>query len=316
MLIPIIFLIISIIVLAKASDWTIDGATTIARHLKLSDLVVGFLLLSFATSLPELSVAISSGLSDAGGISLGDILGSNIVNISLVIGLVAIFAGEILIKKEDIKQLSRVVLVSIVIIPFILLNSYLGIVQGIILIVLFLVFLFYTLKEEISLEYKGEQPSRKKTIKGLRNFIIGIFLIIVSASFAVENSIIIIEHFSLSQSFIGATVIAIGTSLPELFVSIRAIRKKYFNLALGNALGSCIINLTLILGLLSILSPITLEKSVLTVIGTFAIISAVVMYYFLKTKNKLTKFEGMVLVLIYVIYLITLFLTQTFSPPL
>ncbi|MFA5382339.1 MAG: sodium:calcium antiporter [Candidatus Micrarchaeia archaeon] len=310
MLISIVLLFISILILAKASDWTIDGATTIAKYLKLSDLVIGFLLLSFATSLPELSVAITSGLSNAGGISVGNIFGANIVNITLAIGVMTLFTKEILINKKEIKQLSRIVLISIIIIPIILFNTHLGFIQGIILLLIFILFLYYTLKEEISLEFKGEIPTRKETINGLGYFIIGISLIIISASFAIEKSIYIISYFGITQSFLGATLISIGTTLPELTVGIRSIQKKHYNLALGNALGSCIINLTLILGLVSLLSTTFLEKPMILIIGFFAIISSVLLYYFLKTKNKLTKNEGLILVIIYLIYLITLFIMQ------
>ncbi len=311
MIISIIAFIIAILVLAKASDWTIDGATKIARYLKLSDLVIGFFLIAFATSLPELSVAISSSLSHAGGISLGNILGSNIVNMTLTIGLVAIVGKNIHIKKEDIKQLSTAVLIAIIIIPLIIFSLYLSLLEGIILILLFIIFLLYTLKQEISLEYKGRIPSRKKAIHGLGYFMIGIVLVITSSSFAIEQGIRIIENFGITQSFLGATLIALGTALPELMVSIRAINKKHFNLALGNILGSCIINLTLILGLAAILAPIPIEQPIITIISIFVIISTLLLYYFLKTHDRLKKTEGIILILIYFAYISVLFIFQT-----
>lgn len=303
--------ICSIIILAKASDWTIEGASKIARYLKLSDLVIGFFLISFATSLPELSVAVSSGLAHSGGISLGNILGSNIVNLALTGGLMAIIAKKINIKKQDIKQLNKVTLVSIIILPFILLSSQLGLLEGIILILLFIIFLMYTLKEEISLEYNGNRPTRKETINGLGYFIIGIFLVILSSSYAVENGISIINAYGITQSFLGATLIALGTALPELMVSIRALNKKHFDLALGNILGSCIINLTLILGIAAILSPILIEQPIITIICIFLFISILTLHYFLKTDNTLKRKEGIVLVLIYLIYLFAVFYIQT-----
>lgn len=312
MIIPLLFLIGATIVLAKSSDWTIDGATTIARYLRLSDLVIGFLLLSFATSLPELSVALASGASNAGGISLGDILGSNIVNLTIAVGVVAIIAGEIIIRKEDIKNLSRVVLASIIIIPFILLNSSLGLIHGVVLIVLFLIYLFYTLHERISIGADEERISRKKAVRGLGYFILGIVLVLVSAFVVIDNAIVIIDYFGITESFLGATLIALGTSLPELTIGLRAVKKKYFNLALGNALGSCIINLTLILGITSILAPFSFERPIVITIGIFAIFSAIIMYYFIKTKSKLTKHEGMFLFLIYILYLVAIFIVQYF----
>ncbi|MCC7552051.1 sodium:calcium antiporter [Candidatus Micrarchaeota archaeon] len=311
MIFSILAFVISILILAKASDWTITGAISIARYLKLSDLVIGFFLISFATSLPELSVAISSGLSHAGGISLGNILGSNIVNIALTAGVMGILGKTIFIKKEDIKKLNKMILISIIIIPFILLSPQLGVLEGIILILLFLIFLMYTIKNEISLEYEGKRPTRKQAITGLSYFLIGISLVIFSSSYAVENGIHIIVNFGITQSFLGATLIAIGTTLPELMVSVKALQKKHFNLALGNILGSCIINLTLILGIGAVLAPIIIEQPIIFIISFFLMVSIITLHHFLRTDNRLKRNEGIVLVMVYIVYLLTLFAIQT-----
>lgn len=291
----------------KSSEYIIKYSLSISRILGISTFVIGFILVSVITSLPELFVTIFSVLEGEPSLAVGTILGSNMTDITLVIGIVAIFAGTIHMKRKETLHLIELLFIISLITILIFQTGSLTQIHGIILIVLFgfLTLRMYK-KGRISKELydDGKKPNIALVFG---KFLVAMFVLIIASRLIVDSAIQMADTFLVATSFIGLTVVAFGTSLPELAVELRAVKAKQYSFAMGDLFGSAITNITLVLGVLSLISPTTINIVSLASIMPFLLISILFIWYTFSQKKKITRFEGLVLIMIYMIFLFATF---------
>ncbi|MEM3622923.1 MAG: sodium:calcium antiporter [Candidatus Bathyarchaeia archaeon] len=312
MLINALILLASLLILDKASDWTITNSVRVADITGFGKTTVGFILVAFATSLPELSVSIFAAIGQESiGVAVGNVLGSNIVNICLILGLCFIIislknSNHITLlpamAKEDVGSLYFGLFIASII-PLTLL--YIGYASRFIGIILLAIFIFYiyqlskirNIKEESSLGKEKEKLGKYAFLTFL-----GAALVVASSYFIVDSASYIAESVGIPKVVIGATIVAFGTSLPELATSIDATRKGHLDLALGNIVGSCFINITCILGVTLTASTLRVNMTAFSDLVMFSLITNLLLWYFLSSE-KISWREGAVLLFIYFIFL-------------
>lgn len=315
-----ILLLIGFILLIKGADIFVDGAASISKKLGIPAVIVGLTIVSIGTSAPELAVSIISSIEGNNELAVGNILGSNIFNSLVVLGVTTIIM-PILIKKKEIKKdfiINFLVLILLFILTFdsVLFgtDNIIGRTDGIILLtlcVVYTVFLVYQVRKNNKLSVMTEEDKQErnniKVSNNLIKIVIGIIGIVVGGNLVVNSASDIATALGMSEKLVGLTIVAIGTSLPELVTSAVAAYKGENDIALGNILGSNIFNILLILGAASIITPIAV-KSVLIADSLFLIISTLVIaaiIYIPKGENKkLSKLDGMIFVIMYIAYMI------------
>jgi len=296
-------LITSLLLIVVVSNRIIRYTLILSRAFGLSEMAAGFVLLSVATSLPELSVSTVASLADEGGLSVGNVLGSNIANLTIIVGLAIFFSRtEILVKGQSQKELAQFLFLSSVIPLFIVQRGSLGPVLGLVLLILFVYFSITISKKTEKIE-PTDRYVENATVVGLK-FIVSLAIIILLSKLVVDSSVDIAESVGLPPSIIGATIIGLGTSLPELATTIQALRKRFFDMALGNLLGSCITNITLILGVSSLIS--FSEVSVLAVesIMFYVLISSLSVWYMISSGELIGRKGAFFLCVIYMIFIL------------
>jgi cation:H+ antiporter len=309
-----ITLLISLAILAKSSSVVVENAAKLSKFFGISHVAIGFILLSVSTSLPELSVSILSSTAGEGAIAAGNVFGSNIADILLVLGTGALLYG-LKIGKNELKDIAIVLVLTTIISVYIIFNSTirnqaLGFLEGIILILLFLFYVIYTFRKK-SIEGNGtKKVTKREALYAFLIFSAAIILVLVSASFVVDSVVKLAKLLNIAESFIGATIIAIGTSLPELALDLQAIRKKHYGLALGDAIGSTMTNTTLVLGTAAVIHPISIALPVFIAALLFATIANTVLFYVAAVNKQLGRFGGLLFLLIYLVYLVVIFYLQ------
>jgi len=316
MFIQIILLIVGFIVLIKGADCFVDGASSIARNLKLSKMLVGLTIVAFGTSAPEFAVSVQAMLSGSGEIVLGNVIGSNILNILLILGVSSLF-HDLKVKNSTVKKEIPITLLLTTALIVLMSDNLFGDGKnlitrgdGLIILLFFSVFLYYLFS---MMRHKPEEvDTEEETILPLKKAVaytgLGIVAIILGSNFVVESATNIAEYIGISERIIGLTIIALGTSLPELVTSITATRKGEYDIAIGNVVGSNIFNIGIVLGL-----PVAIFGNVS--VGTFSIIdlgfmllSALALFVFSGNDYKIKKREGMFLLFMFVLYYTLVFI--------
>jgi cation:H+ antiporter len=304
MIVELILLLSSLAIIAVVSDRIIVYVTKLSSYFGLSEMSAGFILLSVATSLPELFVSAIASLTNQGGLSVGNVLGSNIANLTIILGLaILISRTKITIDSNSEKELVQFLFLSSLIPLFILQRGSIGPVLGIVLLILFVYFSINISKKAGKISSLGFY--RRKEINFIIiKFLIAIGLILFLSKLVVDNGVGIAQSLGLPPSVIGATIIAFGTSLPELATTIQALKKRLFGMALGNIFGSCITNLTLVLGFASILS-----FSQVSVVATgsmlfFTLITTLTIWYLISTKKYIGRKISLFIIFIYVLFIL------------
>lgn len=327
MILSILLIIVGFILLIKGADFLVLGASGVAKKLRISEMVIGLTIVAMGTSMPELMVSLTSAIEGYADISLGNIVGSNLVNVLFILGLCAIIKN-LAISKESRKVDIPVSLLVTILLFFFCLNGgtekIITRTEGIILLVIFVIYLGYLLinarkieKDEgkAKVEEKKELKTNENTDKDNKTFILNCVKIIVGiialkfgADFVVDNAVIIAETIGISEKIIGVTIIAIGTSLPELVASVTAVLRNENDLAVGNIVGSNIFNILLILGVSSTISPINYSLSYnFDMILLIAITILLAIFPFIgKEKYSLERSEGIIFCLIYLAYILML----------
>jgi cation:H+ antiporter len=312
-----IILVAALIALDRASDLTITHSVNVASVTGYGKTTIGFILVAFSTSLPELLVAVFAVIQPENvGVSIGNVLGSNIVNICLILGICFILMAlkcpnRICLlptmAKEEIGSLYFGLLVASVIPLTLLYVGYASQFMGIVLLAVF-VFQIYQLSKIRNVKEEGSLGTeRQKLRKYAFLAVLGVVGVVICAYFIVESASFVAVSVGIPKVVIGATVIAFGTSVPELATSIDAVRKRHLDLALGNIVGSCFINITFILGVTLLASPLRINMSAFSDLAIFSLITNVLLWYFLSSE-KIGWREGAVLLFMY-----SLFLAFSFS---
>jgi cation:H+ antiporter len=292
----------SLILIMLISDRIIRYVLVISKALGLSEMAAGFILLSIITSLPELSVSTVASLAGEGGLSVGNVLGSNVANLTIILGLAILLSRkDVLIKGQSQKELVQFLFISSIIPLFIVQRGTLGPVLGIVLLILFAYFgVTVSRKTESSnaVEAPQKQEEENIVVVGIK-FLVGVVLIIVLSKFAVDSSVDIASFVGLPTSIIGATIIGFGTSLPELATTLQALKQGLVSMALGNLLGSCITNITLILGVSSLLSFSEVNVVAVQSIMFYVLLSSLSVWYMVGASERLTKKGALFLCMVY-----------------
>ncbi len=300
----ILILLGSLLLLALVGDWVIRYTTVLSKIFGLSEMAAGFILLSVSTSLPELSVSIIASLIGEGGLSFGNLLGSNVANLTIILGSALIIGKtRALIEERSQKELVQFLFLSSTIPLFVVQRGSLSLVLGIVLLILFIYFSF-TLSKGSS-ETKPLDPlNRKDKMTVMLKFVTSMALVMVISKFTVDSSIGIALSFGLPPSVIGATIVVLGTSLPELTTTIQALRGGLVNMALGNLIGSCITNLTLVLGASSLIAFSEVNVTAAGSLVFFVLLSALYLWYIISSKGRLDRREAYIMIAIYVMFVL------------
>jgi cation:H+ antiporter len=304
-------LVVSLLALIKTSHWVIGSAMKIAHMARLSEMTVGFLFIAVATSLPELAVSVSAIMSNDIGISIGNLLGSNIADIALIVGIAALF-GPVIIKRKMLKDISAILFLTSFVLILLMGMTFASRYIGILLLFIFAGFVYFSLKNRKPPALrgtKGKTMNAREVMKTLLTFAVGVAGVFISSRFVVDSAVSIALALGVAESVIGASVIAVGTSLPELAVDLTAIRAKRWGLALGDAIGSTLTNITLILGFVLAVSPFAVNMSIFQTITLFVLLTNVILWYFI-SRGKLERSNGIVLLFIYLMFLMSLFGVQ------
>jgi cation:H+ antiporter len=316
LLINILLIIIGMVLLVKGGDMLVDGASSLARRFKISELTIGLTIVAFGTSSPELVVSLSAAISSHPEISLGNAIGSNNFNLFFILGLTGIIA-PIVVQKNTVRfEIPFSLLALIVLYLLANLNFFpdeknlLTRIDGIILLLLLGLFLFYAYKNMKTATADDENISVKtlSTVKIVLFIVFGFIFLIIGGRIVVNSAVAIALALNISEKVIGLTIVAVGTSLPELVTSITAIIKKSNDIAIGNIIGSNIFNICLILGVSAVINPINYSFVFNKDIYILAFGTALLLLALLAgKKKKLARWEAAVLFLIYsgyVVYLI------------
>lgn len=309
MLIDLALFLISTIVLVKSSTILVSTLTNIAILFKLSEFLVGFILMAFATSLPELFVGITSAIEGSPTLSLGNVIGANIADLTLVIGLAAVISRGVRVEKRTSERDIFYTFVAIIIPLILMIDGVLKRTDGLVLVTLYGFYLARLVSEK-DLYSKPVNHMRGKinAFSNFFKFFIGASLLLASAHVIVQTTQKIAIQLNLPLVLIGISLIALGTTLPELSFEIPAMLKKQGGMAFGNILGSVVTNSTFILGVTSIINPIYIAHFDLFLFGAlFTIFTIFLFSIFLKTEHKLSWKEGLILVILYVIFIMVEF---------
>ena len=313
MVISIVALIVGLIITVWSADRFVDGASGIAKHFKMPPMLIGMVIIGFGTSAPEIAVSVQAAIEGNSGISLGNAIGSNITNIALVLGVTAIIApimaSSSVLKKEVPMMLGAMFLALIL-----MLDGSLSVTDGIILLFAFVLTMGWSIFEglkkkkdnytdEVEIEIANKGTSVKSSALWL---VLGIVLLIVGSKIFVYGAQNIALSLGISDMVVGLTVVAIGTSLPELASSIMAARKGEHELALGNVLGSNLFNILIVVGIAVVISPMSIPSEVITrdmfTAIALSFILLVVCLPFSKKVGSINRFDGVLLVVVFIMY--------------
>lgn len=304
------FVALGLVILLLGGKFLVDGASSIALKLGMSSGLIGLTVVAFGTSAPELLVSINASLKGSSDISIGNVVGSNISNIALVLGLSGIFY-PILIRKSHIRFDYVMMLLVTVLFYLIALDHLISFWEGVFLFAILVAFNFYLFKnlgqgiienqEEVNEELAQVKNYTWPTSLGL--LFIGILGLYFGSELLVENAVLISRKFGISERVIGVTIIAIGTSLPELSTSLIAAYSRRTDLALGNILGSNIMNILSIIGLTAIINPINVSDAFIWFDFLWMIGISLLLFPLMRTKMRISKSEGSILLLSYFAYL-------------
>lgn len=307
-IVDVLLIVFWVAVLAKATHWVIDNSIKLSEFFGIGTMSIGFVLVSTATSLPEISVAVLSSSAGGGAISVGNVFGSNIADILIVLGIPAVIYG-IKIGKRELPGIAAILAITSAITIAIMLTGSIGLYEGIFLLLVWAGYIYYLFSRKESLGLKNT-VTKKDALTSFILFSIGVLAVLVSSEFVVESALRIAQEADIAKSFIGATIIAIGTSLPELAVDLRAISKKQYGLALGDAIGSSLTNVTLVLGVTAVIHEVKLAMNVFFVVLAFALVANAMMLYYVSRKKTLGRREGAAMLTVYALFIIILSATQ------
>lgn len=298
-----IMLVFGFVLLVWGADKFVAGASALARRLGVSPLLVGLTIVAFGTSAPELAVSLTAALQGANEIAVGNVVGSNIFNLLMVAGLSAMVCPLVmdrtLLRRDWPISLAAAVLLLVFIAPDLTISR----IEGVILLVVFALVLGMqiraALKNRDTLESEEDEITMPPLMIGV-NIVLGLACIIIGGQLAVNGATGIARMFGLSETLIGLTIVAIGTSLPELVTSLVAARKGQNEIAMGNVIGSNIFNLLFILGVSATITPIPVQAT--SIIDALVLIGISIVFYLPARRGKLGRAPGAIMALTYVVY--------------
>ena len=302
-LLQVVILIVGFVLLIKGSDFFVDGSSNVASLLKIPTIIVGLTIVAFGTSAPEAAVSITSSITGSNALAVSNVIGSNLFNMLLIIGLCAMLK-ELKMDKPTLEtDLPFLVVATIICSVLMLIGFKFSRIDGIIALAILIIYIYFIIRGI----KKGKDDQSVSEVKmGLPRSVLyilgGLAGIVIGAKFVVDSASNIAIAFGMSETLVGLTIVAMGTSLPELATSITAIRKNEEGLVIGNVLGSNLFNLLFVLGLSSAISPITINHGmyvdILLLVGV-----TILFYIFGKTQDKFDRKEGIILLILFIAYM-------------
>jgi cation:H+ antiporter len=338
MIANIFVLLIGLVLLVKGSDYFVKSASSIAKKLGVSEFLIGLTLVAVGTSIPELASSVSASLAHSSGIVIGNVVGSNIANIALIVGCAALLA----VVKTDTEMLKRdgyIMMFAAVLIFAIAFDLQLSKIDAVVLLLFYVAYIFFLFEDKKQYEGKfyfkeyinyflklkyvrsinqrvkiginnrssGKKPNdtfdRSAINKDILILSLSGIAVIFGAKYFVEEAIFFAQLFQVPDTFIGTTLVAVGTSLPELMVTVSAARKGHANIAIGNVIGSNITNIFLILGISALIFPLEITKISISFTIPFMIFVSIIFLWFINTHWEIRKIEGIALILLYALFL-------------
>lgn len=318
MLISIILIILGFALLIKGADFLVEGSSQIAKRFHIPEIIIGLTIVSIGTSMPELFVSLTSALEGYSDMSMGNVIGSNIANLLLILGLSTVIRPIKFQKETRLIEIPICLIITIIFMIFCNTGTGISRIEAIILILLFVIFIIYT----IIMGKKGEEFDKEDTIveiktddkpisilKSIIFIILGIIGLKLGGDLTVDNALVIARHFNISEKIISLTILAIGTSLPELVTSVTAAIKGNSDIAIGNIIGSNIFNMLLIIGVSSLINPIFYNISY-NIDMAMLIIGIILLSLFpiIPPRNKMNRPNGFIYLIMYAIYMAILFI--------
>lgn len=317
MFVSIVLIIIGFVLLIKGADFLVEGSSNVAKRFHIPEIIIGLTIISIGTSMPELFVSITSALDGYPDMAVGNVIGSNIVNLLFILGLSSIIKSVAFKRETRLIEIPICLFVSIAFMIICNIGQDVSRLDGIILIALFILFIIYTIvmafkgetfdKEDDNVEEEKE-AKKGSTLKDILFIVLGIVALKVGGDLAVDNAVNVAKILGLSEKIISITILAIGTSLPELVTSVSAAIKGKSDIAIGNILGSNIFNMLLIIGTSSLIKPIvynmSYNKDLIILIAGTTILS---LFPIIPPKNKMSRMNGVIYVIMYLGYMVSLF---------
>ncbi len=308
-LLNIVLLIIGFVMLIKGADWFVEGASKIADRFGIPQLVIGLTIVAMGTSAPEAAVSISAAMKDNAGITIGNVVGSNIMNVLLILGITSVITA-IKVQKSTIKyEIPFLIAVSILLPVLGGMDGVIGRVDGVVFWLCFIAYLVYLLfmakNGQAVLEEVPDDEKTESIFKLILMVIVGGVMIVVGSDVTVDAAKVIAKAFGMSDRLIGLTIIAFGTSLPELITSVTAGIKGKADIAVGNIVGSNIFNILFVVGTTALITPVPFASN-FVFDGAAAVIAAVMLLLFVFRKQKLGRVGGTVMLVSYAAYFVYL----------
>lgn len=317
MVVPILLIILGFVLLIKGADFLVDGASSLAKRFNIPDIIIGLTIVSIGTSMPELFVSSTSAMNGSSDMAIGNIIGSNLCNLLMILGISTIIKPVKFQKETRLIEIPLCLIITIIFAIFCNTSGTISRIEALILIFLFVLFIIYTIimgkkgkefdAENAIIEIKEDNKplSLKKSIILI---VLGIVGLKIGGDLTVENATNLARMFNVSEKIIGLTILAIGTSLPELVTSVTAAIKGNSDIAIGNIIGSNIFNILLIIGVSAIISPLTYNFTYNIQIAIL-VLSTIVLSIFpiIPPKNEMSRFNGLIYLIIYIIYMVILF---------
>ena len=308
----ILLIVLGFVLLIKGADFLVDGASSMAKKFHIPEIVIGLTIVSIGTSMPELFVSTTSALQGSADMSIGNIIGSNICNLLLILGLSAVISPVKFQKSTKNIEIPMCLAFTIVFMVLCNIGKVVSFADSIILLILFVGFIGYTLyvakkgQEEV-VEESAQDAKEASMLKNIAFIVIGIVALKLGGDFTVNNAVVIAQTLGISEKVIGLTILAIGTSLPELVTSVVAAVKGNDDIAIGNIIGSNIFNMLMIIGVTSFITPLAYNVTYNVQLGILlcALILLEVFAY-TKPKNTMSRINGIIYVMLYVAYLVML----------
>lgn len=317
MLIQIVILLVGLALIVFGADWLVDGASSIARRAGISEFVIGLTIVGFGTSCPELVVSLTGAISGNADISVGNVVGSNVFNTLLILGLTAAILPVTITEANRRRDIPITAIVTVLMVALWFFFKGISRIAGIVFLLLFIGYMIYCFKSDSGAE-EASVPD-KNTLKGKLLSSIAGSILFVAAGLAglifggdlfVDAATKIAKMLGVSDKFIAITVLAAGTSLPELATSVTAAVKGRGQMALGNILGSNVFNILLILGLAAVVTPLSMAAiNWIDMIALLATGLLLVLFGFTGNRNKIDRWEGIIMLLCFAAYYAYLFIT-------
>lgn len=311
--IQLLLLVVGFCLLMKGADWFVEGASAIADKFGIPQLVIGLTIVAIGTSLPEAAVSISAALKGSAEITVGNVVGSNIMNILIILGLTSVICA-IPVQKSTVRyEIPFVIVITAVLALLGLLDNTVGRIDGVLLWVLMGVYMVYLLKMAKNGTAPEEETKGKKmpVWKMLLMVVVGAVMIVLGSDVTVDAATQLATIFGMSERFIGLTIVALGTSLPELVTSVTAAVKGKADIAMGNIVGSNIFNILFVVGITAVITPVPYSSNFL-VDSLVAIGAAVLLLLCVLKGKKLTRPGGLIMLVGYAVYFVYL---MRFSQP-